>query len=66
MTTIDVRFTPVDADHTQVNVVYTRTAVKPEANKQVAAMTEVDHRAGEEWQSAIDIYLAARKVGHLY
>jgi hypothetical protein len=66
VTTIDVRFTGVDADHTQVNVVYTRTALKPEANTQVTAMTEVDQRAGEEWQNAIDIYLAERKGGHLY
>ena len=61
VTTIDVRFNPVDVANTQVHVVYTRTAPAPEGNEHVTAMTEGDHRAGKEWQEAIDTYLANRK-----
>jgi hypothetical protein len=61
VTTIDVRFTPLDATTTHVNVVYTRTAVTPAGNAHVAAMTNDDKGAGKEWQEAIDQYLAARK-----
>jgi hypothetical protein len=61
VTTIDVRFTPVDAATTRVNVGYARTAVTPAGNDHVAAMTNDDRGAGKEWQEAIDQYLAARK-----
>ena len=59
--TIDVRFTPVDAGSTGVHVTYARTAVNPEGDAHVAAMTEGDRGAGREWQTAIDQYLASRK-----
>jgi hypothetical protein len=61
VTTIDVRFTILDAATTQVNVLYTRTALTVAGNEHVAAMTEGDKTAGAEWQKAIDTYLASRK-----
>jgi hypothetical protein len=62
VTTIDVRFKPVDSTATRVNVVYTRTAVTPEGNEHVASMSEGDKDAGKEWQDAIDKYLAGRNA----
>jgi FlaG/FlaF family flagellin (archaellin) len=58
VTVIDVRFTPVNADKTGVNVVYTRTALTAEGNEHVATMTQGDQSAGREWQASIDEYLA--------
>jgi hypothetical protein len=63
ITVIDVRFKPVTADSTAVNVVYTRTALTPEANPHVTAMTEGDKSAGTEWQQALDDYLILSKPG---
>ncbi len=63
VTDIDVRFEPVNPDATAVNVVYTRTALTPEGNQHVTAMTEGDKTAGKEWQQAIDEYLASKKAG---
>lgn len=57
VTTVDVRFAPLDDDTTRVDVVYTRTATTAEGGAQVAATTEGDQRAGKEWQEAIDAYL---------
>jgi hypothetical protein len=57
VTVIDVRFKPVSTDSTAVHVVYTRTAVTPEGNEHVIAMTEGDKQAGKEWQEALDGYL---------
>jgi hypothetical protein len=62
VTTIDVRFKPIDARTTQVNVVYVRTALTPEGNERVAAMSETDKSAGRDWQEAIDKYLSSRKA----
>lgn len=62
VTTIDVRFKPLNETTTHVNVVYARTAVTPEGNEHVIAMTEGDESAGQDWQQAIDSYLAARKT----
>jgi hypothetical protein len=63
VTVIDVRFKIVGADATAVNVVYTRTAVTPEGNPHVTAMTEGDKSSCKEWQQAIDEYLAQAKSG---
>jgi hypothetical protein len=57
-TVIDVRFKPVNANSTEVNVVYTRTALTPEGNQHVSAMREGDKTAGSEWQKSIDQYFA--------
>ncbi len=61
VTVIDVRFTPAAADSTAVNVVYTRTALTPEGNEHVAAMSDGDKSAGKDWQQSIDEYLASQK-----
>jgi hypothetical protein len=58
VTTIDVRFKPLNEKTTGVNVTYTRTSIAPEGNEHVAAMSEGDKNAGVEWQQAIDAYLA--------
>jgi hypothetical protein len=63
VTVIDVRFKPLTADSTAVSVVYTRTAITPEGNPHVDAMSEGDRMAGADWQKAIDAYLAGRKAG---
>ena len=60
VTTIDVRFTPANAA-TQVHVVYTRTALTPEGNDHVAALTVNDKAAAHDWQQAIDAYLISRQ-----
>ena len=61
--TVDVRFKSIDADTTQVNVVYTRTALTPEANEHVAKMSDGDKNKDREWQQAIDAYLARTNFG---
>ena len=58
VTVIDVRFNPIGADQTGVNVAYTRTALTAEGNEHVQAMTEDDQSSGKDWQAAIDKYLA--------
>jgi hypothetical protein len=62
VTTIDVRFKPLNETSTQVNVVYARTAITPDGNEHVVAMTEGDKSAGKDWQQAIDTYLATHKA----
>lgn len=61
VTTIDIRFTPASATATQVHVVYNRTALTPEGNEHVSALTASDKSAAHNWQQAIDAYLASRK-----
>jgi hypothetical protein len=63
VTVIDVRFKPVSASETAAHVVYTRTAITPDGNEHVTAMSEGDKTAGAEWQQAIDKYLAESKPG---
>jgi hypothetical protein len=63
VTVIDVRFKPVDAGSTAVNVTYTRTAITPEGNEHVLAMSEGDKAAGKDWEQSIDDYLARGKSG---
>ncbi len=60
VTVIDVRLIVIDPGTTKVNVTYSRTAVTPEGNEHVAAMTETDKSSGREWQQALDEYLAGR------
>lgn len=61
ITTIDVRFVPVDAKTTRVHVTYARTALSAEGDAHVAAMSEGDRKAGAEWQKAIDAYLVGQR-----
>jgi hypothetical protein len=42
VTTIDVRLHAVDQAHTGVDVTYTRTALRPEANEHAAALGKHD------------------------
>ena len=60
VTIIDVRFNPLSANQTAVNVTYTRTALTPEGNEHVTAMSEADKTAGPDWQKSIDSYLATQ------
>jgi len=55
---VDVRFKPVSPDATEVSVIYTRTALTPQGNSHVTAMSDGDKTAGRDWQQAIDAYLA--------
>ena len=61
VTTIDVAFRLPDSKTTQVTVTYARTAISPEGDGHVKAMSEGDKTAGKEWQEAIDQYLSTRK-----
>jgi hypothetical protein len=54
-----VQFTLLDEQNTKVHVTYARTALTADADKHVQAMAEGDKKAGPEWQSAIDKYLAS-------
>jgi hypothetical protein len=62
ITTIDVRFLPVNKGKTNVEVVYTRTALTPEANDHVLHLGESDRASGQEWQQSIDRYLQSRNT----
>jgi hypothetical protein len=62
VTTIDVHLHPVDAQNTKVDVTYTRTALRPEANDHVIAMSGHDRKQGPEWKSKIDAYLLHRNI----
>jgi hypothetical protein len=61
-TTIDVHLNPVDAQHTKVDVTYTRTALRPEANEHVAAMSKHDQKQAPEWEHSINAYLSKQKT----
>jgi hypothetical protein len=57
VTRIDIHITSRDAKTTDVNVVYERTALSPEANAHVRKMGESDAKAGPEWEKQINDYL---------
>jgi hypothetical protein len=61
VTTVDVRFNPIEPAATKVHVVYTRTALTLEGNDHVTTFTDADKTAAHDWQQAIDDYLANRK-----
>jgi hypothetical protein len=62
VTVIDVHFNPISAKSTAVHVDYTRTAITPEGNQHVRAMSESDKTAGKEWQQAIEEALTRGKL----
>jgi hypothetical protein len=62
VTTIDVRLHAIDAGHTNVDVTYVRTALRPEANQHVFTMGKHDSEQGAEWENSIATYL--RHQGH--
>lgn len=57
-TLIDIRLQRAGADKTHVNVVYERTALRPEANGHVQHFAANDAKAGKEWEEQINGYLA--------
>jgi hypothetical protein len=59
-TTIDVHLHPINPQQTKVDVTYTRTALRAEANEHVAAMSRHDQEQGPEWESKINAYLLHR------
>jgi hypothetical protein len=61
VTVIDVRFQPAGAGATNVNVVYTRSALTLEGNEHVATLSRGDQAAGKEWQLALDDYLITNR-----
>lgn len=63
VTTIDLRFKPLSAGSTQVNVDFTRTALTAKGNERVIAMSEGDKKADKKWGQAIDALLASRMIG---
>jgi hypothetical protein len=57
VTTVDVRFRPIDSAHTHVTVTYDRTALTVEANENVRRLGQQDSRSGPDWESAVNAYL---------
>jgi hypothetical protein len=54
VTTIDVKLTPIDPSRTTVEVTYTRTALRPDANDDVRALGSDDRDSGPDWQKSIE------------
>jgi len=54
---IDIHLTKVDIAETRVNVVYERTALRPETNAQVAEFARGDGNSGPKWAEEIAGYL---------
>lgn len=51
---IDVHVIPSDRSHTEVEVTYTRTALKPEHNEGVSHLAQKDAQSGPEWQRYVE------------
>ena len=62
--TIDVALHAVDATHTRAEVAYSRTALSPQANEHVRALSKHDTEQGPDWEHAIAAYLAKQKAQH--
>lgn len=62
-TLIDIHVSATDSKSAHVQVVYERTALRPEANDHVREMGESDRNSGEEWQQAINRYLKTTPGG---
>jgi hypothetical protein len=63
LATIDLRFSSIDSATTQVDAVFTRTALNPQGNEHVTRMSDEDKVRGEKWRQAIGNYLAGLKSG---
>ncbi len=61
VTTIDIHLTRKGAGETDVNVVYERTALIPEANEHVKHFAKGDRNAGKEWEKQINAYFAKQQ-----
>jgi hypothetical protein len=58
VTLVDIQVTKASATETKVEVVYERTALKPEANDRVTHFAKGDAKSGPGWEKAINAYLA--------
>ncbi len=58
---IDVRFSEIDKENTNVNVAYERTALNPAVNEHVKEQGNADRESGKEWGTAVNDYLAELK-----
>lgn len=63
LATIDLRFRSIDPSTTQVDAIFTRTALTPQGNEHIVSMSEEDKQRGKKWQLAIANYLAGTKTG---
>jgi hypothetical protein len=57
---IDIHLNALDEKSTDVKVVYQRTALNSDFNEHVTKLGEDDRKSGQEWQTDIDEYLAAK------
>ena len=57
VTLIDIHLTKAGAAETRVDVVYERTALRPEANELVTQQAKADRNRGTEWAEMINGYL---------
>ena len=57
VTLIDIRLAKAGAAETRVDVVYERTALRPEANEQVTQHAKADRNRSSEWDAMINGYL---------
>lgn len=57
VTLVDIHVTRAGATETKVEVVYERTALKPEANDRVNHFAKGDAKTGPLWERAINAYL---------
>jgi len=60
---IDIHLTNSAATTTQVQVVYERTALRPEANDQVRHMAHADANSGPHWAEMINGYFENNRAG---
>jgi hypothetical protein len=56
VTSIDIHLTRNGTQKTDVNVVYERTALTPDANEHVVHFAKGDEKAGKEWEEQINRY----------
>jgi hypothetical protein len=57
VTLIDIRLTKAGGAETRVDVVYERTALRPDANQKVTQHAQADRNRGSEWDAMINGYL---------
>ncbi len=55
---IDIHVTRSGTNETKVDVVYERTALRPEANEQVVRMAQADANSGPRWAEMINGFFA--------
>jgi len=56
LTRIDIRLARASAEKTDISVVYERTAIHPNANKDLRNLASEDAKKRDEWKAAIDAY----------